>query len=366
MVLKKYLILIVSIQMILLTLFVTLPGFAATEKQLFQKGMTLLKAEEYQQAIDTFTMVIEIRPNAMDAYKNRGVAYMKLKKYDLAVADFLRTLDIKPDAKGIYSNMGVAQYYQKDYAKAIDNYNQELLKFPGSYFSYFNRAICWSELKQFDKSLADVNKALEIVPDLYPAICMKGDLYVKMGQLDKGAQAYEQAIKASPDKTYAKTRLAELRRADSRATGVAQIPPAKKPQEKSVPEVEATPSTPKPAVVVATPPAEATTPVTKTAVAKPVQNKPKSSSISSQTTMDKVYELQSGAYRVENNATVAMTKLKGMGIDARVLVGSNSGKPLYTVRSGNYPTYASAKQAKISFKTQTGITSVVKKSSVNR
>ncbi len=357
---KKYLILIVSIQMILLTFIWALPGFAATEKELFEKGVALLKAEKYQQAVETFTKVIEILPNAADAYKNRGVAYMKQKRYDLAVADFLKTLEIQPELKGIYSNMGVARYYQRDYAKAIENYNQELEKSPGSYFTYFNRAICWSELKQYDKSLADVNKTLEIVPDLYPAICMKGDLYVKMGQMDKAKQSYEQAIEVSPDQTYAKTRMAELQQADSRARVASQTPPAaeaasKEPSDQGSPGVMAMPSSPKPAA----PPA--------TVAAKTVQPRPdQGGNVSGQTGTGRVYELQTGAYRVEENARATLEKLKEMGIDSRIVVASSSdGKSWYMVRAGSYPTYASAKEAKTSFKEKTGMDTVVK-SAINQ
>lgn len=383
---KKHFIWAIRIQIIFISLLWGLLGYASTEKELFKKGVVLLDMEKYQQAADVFSRVIELRPDAADAYRNRGVAYMKQKKWDLAVADFLKTLEIQPELEGMHANMGVARYYQQDHARAIENYNKEISKFPDSYFSYFNRAICWAELKAYEKSLADVNKTLELAPGLYAAVCMKGDLYVKMGQLNEAGKAYEQAIEISPDQPYAKTRLSLLRQETSRSKGAVSkeivskqivykqiihddvvvkpiniarpsdadfnalqddvvlkpIPP--KPLEQRSPNLIATSSGKEPDFL-----------------AKRGQDKNRGHTPSASTVTDMVYELQTGSFRVEENAQAASLKLKQMGFVSRIVESiASDGTHWYQVRAGNYDSYSLAKEASGYLKEQIGVKAVVK------
>ena len=184
--------------------------FAVSEKELFEKGVSCLKQDKYQEAVTAFSELIKMAPENPDAYKNRGVAYMKLNLYDQAIADFERTKEIMPSLKGLHSNLGVAWYYKSDYPKAIENYKQEILLSPDNHFAYFNRAICLYELKEYDKSLEDIAKTLELLPGFYLALCLKGDLYTKMNQLQQAKHAYEAAISIDPDPVYAREQLAGL------------------------------------------------------------------------------------------------------------------------------------------------------------
>ncbi|WP_304511748.1 tetratricopeptide repeat protein [Desulfobacula sp.] len=91
--------------LILLSLSFHTPVFAETEEELFDKGVLLFKQDQTQEAINTFSKLIEIAPGNADAYKNRGVSYMKQKKFDLAIQDFEKAKELFPELKGLYSNL---------------------------------------------------------------------------------------------------------------------------------------------------------------------------------------------------------------------------------------------------------------------
>jgi len=51
----------------------------------YNKGILLDRQGNYQEAIDCFTMAIEIEPNKADFYHNRGFAYRKQKNFESAI-----------------------------------------------------------------------------------------------------------------------------------------------------------------------------------------------------------------------------------------------------------------------------------------
>lgn len=302
----------------------TAPG-KRIEKEMFDKGVVLLKQEKYTEAVQAFTALIQISPRAADAYKNRGVAYMKQNLYDQAIEDFEKTIEIQPDLKGLYSNLGVAWYYQKDHRKAIENYDREIQLSPNAYFTYFNRAICWAELGEKQKSLEDIDRTLAITPDLYPALCLKGDLLAGMQRPVLARQAYEKAVSVDPAQTYARTKLAQLR------------------------DDPAMDNTPDPAQTGVTGPKS------------PDGIHGKKTAGDAAVSTQKVYELQLGAFRGLENAKTMQAQLEKSGIKTRLMiVTKEAGNPWHFVRTGSYPNYAQARDAEKRFEEKTGMDVMVK------
>ena len=294
-------------------------AFADSEKELFEKGVLFLKQDKNQEAVDSFTALIKMAPQNPNAYKNRGVAYMKLNHYDAAINDFEQVNKILPDLKGLYSNLGVAWYYKQDYTRAIENYDKEISLSPDNHFAYFNRAICRAELKEYEKSLKDIIKTLEIVPKFYLAICLKGDLHTNMNQLQKAKQAYERAILIEPDKVYAREKLEDLMQGDD--------------------QMAETQKEPSPASTIASTTTSGTT---------------------SATTFEN-YELQIGAFQVQDNALLMKKKLKKKGYTARILALKGfQNTAWYLVRTGVYPKKKAAESFKTILKNDMGIEAIIR------
>ncbi len=318
---------------------------AQTEKALFESGVAQMKAEKFQEAIETFTRLITIVPDNPDVYKNRGVAHMKLNQYDKAIADFEKTREIKPDLKGLYSNLGVAWYYKGDYVQAVKNYNMEIALTPDNYYAYFNRAICRAELKEYDLSLKDVETALGFAPQFYLALCLKGDILAKTGHYDGARQVYKQALDLDPAHPYAGDQLAELNRTHSPAPEpeasdrvvkkvlaekkIAAPAPAPEPAQnaKPDPEMNELKGTEKPSE--------------KESLTSPgIQSDPSSTLVSVQSG----WELQAGAFGNPSNAEKRHKALLDKGYPVRVVVMKRpSGKIWYLVRIGSYGTKSAAK-----------------------
>jgi len=293
--------------LILISLCFHASGHAASQKELFDKGVRLFKQDLYQQAIDEFSKLIELAPDNADAYKNRGVSYMKQEKFDLAIKDFEKAKELFPELKGLYSNLGVAWYYKKEYEKAIENYDIEIEMAPENYVAYFNRSLCLAELGKNKQALDDLKQTLKLKPDFYWAICYKADLLAQVKEYARAIETYEEAIRQDPDNTYATDKLARLKKK------IKKNPEQKKDKPENI-------KAPGPG-----------------------------------------YALQAGAFLNKTNANNMKTKLANNGFDSRILILKDSrNRTWYLVRSGNYADHGKAQKAVLSLKTKLGFKPVIR------
>ncbi len=180
---------------------------ADSEEELFNTGVIQFKTGQLDEALVTFSELIDTYPSNAKAHKNRGVIYMKQKQYDLAIHDFEKAKSIAPDLTGIYSNLGVAYYYKKDYPASIENYDLEIEQNPSNHFALFNRGLCHAALENHGKAVQDMNRTLELKPGFYWALCYKGDLLIKLQRRFGARAAFLEAVKTEPEQPYAKIRL---------------------------------------------------------------------------------------------------------------------------------------------------------------
>ena len=72
-------------------------------------GLELYKQGDYQGAITEYTKAIEIKPNYVMAYYNRGIAKDMLSDYRGAIADYTKAIEINPQDASTYFNRGKAK-----------------------------------------------------------------------------------------------------------------------------------------------------------------------------------------------------------------------------------------------------------------
>ena len=64
--------------------------------QFLKKGNDFLQAEDYQQAIECYTLALDTAPMYIYALNNRGCAYIQIQEFHLALKDLHRAIDIAP------------------------------------------------------------------------------------------------------------------------------------------------------------------------------------------------------------------------------------------------------------------------------
>jgi len=219
--------------------------------KLYNEGNGMLKAGNYNGAIDNYNKALDIEKDYR-IYYQRGVAQKKARNLADAKASFEECIKLNGNFSGAYNALGGVYFQMGNYLEAINNFekvlgltkkanvqkkvkknlslaysklgNQELTngnadkgieyleKAVANYnydAAYLSLAKVYSEIGEWDKSISASENALK-----YRSKITKGGPYYYMGVSYKGKGNTEKAIemfkKAKTDKTYKKTAEYEL------------------------------------------------------------------------------------------------------------------------------------------------------------
>ena len=90
-------------------------------------GVSLLKEEKYEQAVEVFQKDVNKERNLDEAYRGLGIAYFELEDYEEALEAF--ELALKHETKDtavLYSFLGASYLETEAYEKALDTYERAL------------------------------------------------------------------------------------------------------------------------------------------------------------------------------------------------------------------------------------------------
>ncbi len=114
------------LNLLLVATYLMLPVQALGLEDWFERGLSFLKSQQYEEAIKAFSRAIEINPDCVEAYNNRGIAWCQKGDYDRATANNAMALEINPRCTEAYNNQGAVWFYKGDYERAIANYTRAL------------------------------------------------------------------------------------------------------------------------------------------------------------------------------------------------------------------------------------------------
>ena len=135
-------------------------GFASLERG--HEATTIAeKQKSYEEAVNHYTQSIELDPNQITAYNNRGLAYTNLRNYNSAINDFHRAIEINPNYADAYNNRGVAYMRQGKRDHAIDDYNRAIELNPNYAPAYYNRGEVLLRLREWERAKSDLTIAGE-------------------------------------------------------------------------------------------------------------------------------------------------------------------------------------------------------------
>jgi tetratricopeptide (TPR) repeat protein len=70
--------------------------------------------KQYDKALSDLTQAIDITPDYIDAYIERGLLYDDLKKFPESISDFTKVIQLQPDHSFAYLARGFSEYYAGD------------------------------------------------------------------------------------------------------------------------------------------------------------------------------------------------------------------------------------------------------------
>ena len=146
----------------------------------FFKGLTYQNRRNYEKAVEHYTEALNLNPQLVDAYNNRGNTYLNKKSLvGCAIEDYTRAIDLKPDYATAYYNRGTAYYNQNEYNRAIEDFNAAIDLNPNFVEAYHNRGTAYTDKDEVNRAVEDFNKTIELKPNLAQAYSNRGTAYDK-------------------------------------------------------------------------------------------------------------------------------------------------------------------------------------------
>ncbi len=84
-------------------------------------GFQQMTEANYEEAIESFSRIIELIPDADIAYSNRGVAKLRLNDFEGCLEDSEKAIELMPNNGVWYLNRSYCLYYLKDLEGAIND-----------------------------------------------------------------------------------------------------------------------------------------------------------------------------------------------------------------------------------------------------
>ncbi|XP_064604838.1 small glutamine-rich tetratricopeptide repeat-containing protein alpha-like [Liolophura sinensis] len=95
-------------------------------EKLKTKGNDFMSAEQFSEALETYTKAIKLDGKNAVYYCNRAAAFSKLNKHAEAIEDCNKAIMIDPNYSKAYGRMGIAYTSLNDHAKARECYRKAL------------------------------------------------------------------------------------------------------------------------------------------------------------------------------------------------------------------------------------------------
>ena len=152
-----------------------------------------------EQALSALNKAIDLRPDYVEAYNNRGAAKNLLGKHQEALANYDKVIQLKPDYAEAYSNRGVTKSLLGKYQDAIADYNEAIRLKPDYAQAYDGRGSTKHLLGRSQDAIVDYNKAIRLKPDDVQAYYHRGQAKATLGKYKEAFSDYDKVIDLQPN-----------------------------------------------------------------------------------------------------------------------------------------------------------------------
>lgn len=168
----------------------------------FNIARDYLQKNDYQKAIDNFSLSLNYIPSGENIYYLRGHARHKLGNYSTAIADFNMAINLNKNVAAFYNARAWTNCFTGEYVKAAQDGEKAILLEKNGEF-YDTKATAYGMRLLFIVAISDFNEAIRLNP--------KALYYYKRGLMKKAnndfvgsEQDFSQARKLDPTESFKK------------------------------------------------------------------------------------------------------------------------------------------------------------------
>lgn len=147
-------------------------------------------------AIKAATMALQLNPDLVSAYVNRGIAFDKNGNYEAAINDYTYALKLEPHLAQAYFQRGATYYHNAEYADAIADLNMAIHHKPiARHFAY--RAFVNEAMDNYQAAISDYSQAIHLSPKDAEIYRWRGDAYAHNREFKAAKSDYQHHLTLS-------------------------------------------------------------------------------------------------------------------------------------------------------------------------
>lgn len=175
-------------------------------------GTIQRRQHQYEQALESYTLALNIAPHTVPILMNRAALYLELGKDEQARVDYALALDIETDNREALLMRAYIYRQKRDYKAARSDYERLLKLSPQSYNGRLGLAMLEQKEGKYEEALSLLNKmitdkadeATQITTPLYSVLYVaRAGVEKDMQHIDMALIDLEEAIKLDPSQSEA-------------------------------------------------------------------------------------------------------------------------------------------------------------------
>lgn len=166
-------------------------------------GTAYLGREQYEAALKALKKAVSLSADYASPKNALGFCYLQMKRYEDAVEMLKEAARLEPDNLETLNSLGVAYGSMKKYDEARKKFEASIKIDPTFVSAYLNLGTVYEQKKEYEKALeqykrieANINSRQEIAI----SYIRMGDVYIKMKLKDRAKECYNKAIVFSCDR----------------------------------------------------------------------------------------------------------------------------------------------------------------------
>lgn len=178
-------------------------------REAYTQGEACMEQEEYAQAIEQFSLVIEKGRAQVwifgtfsylaETYALRGQAYQALDNDISAEEDQARVKCLTPNIANKYMQRGYKCLKKDNYQQAVEHYNQAIKLDPEAVDAYFARGIALLKLEHYADAITDCTSVIQANPECFAGVYMlRGCLLTYQGHEQAALEDFRSAAFLAP------------------------------------------------------------------------------------------------------------------------------------------------------------------------
>ncbi len=157
------------------------------ESILFHETISEDSIRDLESAIESFSSVIELDPNNIEAIEFRGYSYYLLQMFNEAILDFTKLIEIEGQELNltIFQFRALAFFKLNKYQECIDDSSRVIECDNNFEYFYILRARALENIKNYPLAIKDYSYAIEINPENIETFFNRGESYLKIKKYRK-------------------------------------------------------------------------------------------------------------------------------------------------------------------------------------